>query len=363
MRSKATTSEPERSTDAGRRGRNATGPGEVPARGWWDVAVRVKHEVDRDRLSIIAAGVAFYGFLAVFPALTASISIWGLVADPLQVEGQINAFGTALPGSARDLISQAAHAIVLGSDTGLGIGTAVSLLLTLWSANKGMKALVDGVSIAYNEHDDRSFLRANALTLGLTLGATVLFLIAVGAVVVTPIVLGWVGLDAFSEWLINIGRWPILAAGIVVALGLLYRVAPTRHAAKWRWVTPGSVIATVVWLVGSIGFSIYVDNFGSYDKTYGSVAAVAILLFWFYLSAYAILLGAEINAESERQTVRDSTVGGEKPLGRRGAYAADTVGPTANQAKQQAEQEQAEEEAQEDRGERLDREDGRPTLH
>lgn len=288
--------------------------------------MRVKQEVAEDRLSLVAAGVAFYGFLALFPALAAIISIWGLFADPATVQQQIAQLSGVLPGSARDLISGAATRIAAGSPTGLGFGVAISLLLTLWSANKGMKGLVEGISIAYDEDPGkRGFFAKNGIALALTLGGIIMAIIAIGLVVGLPIALGFLGLGPTVETLIGLARWPLLALFVIVALAAIYRIAPPRDDAKWRWVSHGAIVATVLWLVASIAFSIYTANFGSFNETYGSVAAVAILLMWFFISAFIVLLGAEINAETEKQTARDTTTGPERPLGKREAVPADTV--------------------------------------
>jgi membrane protein len=280
-------------------------PGGISKRGWIQIAKRVKQEIKRDRISMVAAGVAFYAFLALFPALAAVISIWGLVADPMEVERQISAFGSALPASARQLIVTAATRIAGSPTSGLGISMAVSLVLALWSANKGMKGLVEGISIAYGDDDSRGMVRTNALSLALTLGATVLVLAAMGMVVLLPIVLSAIGLSDITATLLQLIRWPLLAGAVLLALAIIFRVSPVGKKPAWRWITPGSIIATLLWLLASIGFAAYADNFGSYDRTYGSVAAVAVLLVWFFISAYIVLLGAEINAEGERQTGRE----------------------------------------------------------
>lgn len=265
---------------------------------------RVAREIKSDRLSLVAAGVAFYGFLSVFPALAAIISIWGLVADPAQVQQQIGSLEGAVPGAALQMIEGAATRIAAGSPTGLGLGVAISLALTLWSANKGMKGLVTAINIAYDE-DDRGFFGQNAVSLGLTLGAIVVTILAIALVVVLPAALGALGLGAVAEWAIRLGRWPLLAVLIVAALAIIYRVGPNREISRWRWVSPGSIVAALLWIAASVLFSTYVENFGSYDKTFGSVAAVAIMLIWFFISSFAALVGAEINSEAEKLPRRE----------------------------------------------------------
>lgn len=299
---------------------------DIPAKGWKDVALRVKEELQNDRISMVAAGIAFYGFLAIFPTLTAVISIWGLFADPADVQQQLSQLSGVLPESAQSLLGQAASRIAASSPTSLGLGVVLSLLVTLWSANKGMKGLVEGVTIAYDEsHRKRGFIAKNSVSLLLTVGAILLAIVAIALVVALPAALGALGLGGVTHTLISVGRWPLLALVVLLGLAVVYRIAPPRENAKWRWLTPGALVATVLWLVASIGFSYYTANFGSYDKTYGSVAAVAILLVWFFISAYIVLLGAEVNCESEKQTARDTTTGRERPVGERGAAAADDV--------------------------------------
>ncbi len=271
---------------------------------WTQLARRIKREISRDRIALVSAGVAFYAFLALFPALAAVISIWGLVADPMEIERQIDSLRGALPGPARELIADAATRIAERSSSGLKLSTAISIALALWSANKGMKGLIEGVSIAYGDEESRGFASSNALSLGLTLGATALALLAIGLVVGLPIALSAIGLSRVAELTLEVFRWPMLALSVLLALAVAYRVSPIQHKPRWRWVTPGSIVSAILWLVASIGFAVYADNFGNYDKVYGSVAAIAMLLVWFFISSYVVLLGAEINAEVEQRHAR-----------------------------------------------------------
>lgn len=310
------------------RGRQAGRPGEIPARGWRDIALRVKRELTEDDISIVAGGVAFYAFLALFPALAALISLYGLLADPADVERQIDVLAAALPSQVQTTLREQMHALVGRSSQSLGLGVAVSLALALWSANKGTKALVTALNIAFDQEEDRGFFKRNGMTLLFTIGAVVFAAVAIGTVVALPALLGRLGLSGVGEFLVRWLRWPALAALVLLGLAVLYRYGPARAPAQWRWVTWGSAVATGLWLLGSAAFSYYVSNFGSYDRTYGSLGAIVILLTWFLLSAYVVLLGAELNAEMEHQTERDSTTGPPEPRGRRGAYHADTVGET-----------------------------------
>lgn len=307
-------------------GRRAETPWRLGFRGWIRTFSRVRAEVKEDHLSLVAAGAAFFGFLSIFPALAAIIALYGLAMDPAQVEAHLADLTRILPGSAAELLGQQMQRLAAADSGALSIGAIVALLVAIWSANKGMKGLVEAMNVAYDEKEKRGFFKINAVTLGFTLACVLLVGVVIGLVAVIPALLGRVGLDAAGQRVVDVVRWPLLAVIAVLALGVLYRYGPSRHAAKWNWVSPGAVLATVLVLVASAGFSLYVSRFGNYTATYGSVAAVAVLMLWLFIGAYSVLLGAEINAEAERQTRRDTTKGKPEPLGARGAYAADTVG-------------------------------------
>lgn len=308
------------------RGHGAARPTAIPLRGWKDVLWRVKDEIGNDHLTIIAAGVAFYALLALIPALAAVIAIWGLVADPATIENQISGLGQLMPASAMGLIESQMQRIAAQSSASLGFGAVAGILFSLWSANKGMKALIEAMHIAYDEDDERGFVKKNAVSLAMTVGAVVAALLAIGMVVAVPIILGIVGLGSAGATAVSVLRWPLLFVLMLGALGVVYRYGPSRDRAQWRWVSPGAIAATILWVIGSLGFSYYVSNFGSYNETYGSIGAAVILLMWFFLTAFFILLGAELNAEAERQTRHDTTVGAAEPMGQRGAFAADDLG-------------------------------------
>lgn len=252
-------------------------------------------------MSIVAAGVAFYAFLAVFPALAGVISLYGLLADPMDVQRQLASLDAVLPASVIALLDNQLRSLTARSQGSLGLGAALGLLLALWSANKGMKAVIRAINIAYDEPEERGFVRLNALSLLLTLGAMLLLVFSTAAVVVVPAILGRIGLRGLGEHLVTWGRWPVLALLMMGALSVVYRFAPQRTAPKWRWVSIGAVLATVLWLAASALFSAYVANFTSFDRTYGSVAVGAILLVWLFIGAYLVLFGAEVNAEIERR--------------------------------------------------------------
>jgi membrane protein len=310
----------------GGRGREAGTPRDIPARGWKDILWRVKDQIKEDRLSIIAAGVAFYGLLAVFPGLIALVAIYGLAFDPAQVEQQVGALRGVLPPQAAEVLLGQLHDLTTTDSAALGFGAVAGILLALWSASAGMRTLMEALNVAYDEDEKRGIIAFYGTALLLTLGAIFGTVIALSLVVAMPVALNFLGLGDALKWLISIGGVVILVITVMLGLAITYRFGPSRKTPQWRWVSWGAVIATLLWIVGSVLFSIYVTRFGNYNETYGSVGAIVILLMWFLLSSYAVLIGAELNAEMERQTRKDTTSGGEKPMGGRGAYAADTVG-------------------------------------
>lgn len=308
------------------RGRNAWHPGNIDAKGWRDIALRVKTQVVKDNVGLVAAGVAFYFLLAIFPMIAALLSIYGLIFDPTEAREQITALAGVLPSEARGLLTEQTEQLTSGSRSALGFGALLSILVALWSARRGTNAMVIALNIAYNEEDNRSFIRQMLLTFVLTLGLILFFALSLAIVAAAPVALQLFGFGAFAEVTLDILRWPILGLIAVVALAGMYRFGPDRNSARWRWLTPGAVIAVIFWLITSGLFSWYVSNFGNYNEMYGSLGAVVILLFWFYLTAFIFLLGAELNSEMEHQTRRDTTVGGEQPMGERDAFVADDLG-------------------------------------
>lgn len=315
----------ERAAEPGR-GREADAPAEVPALGWKDILWRTYEEIDQDRVLAVAAGVTFYALLALFPAVGAFISIYGLFADVATIQDHLNAAAGFLPGGALEIIGEQVKRITSKPSGTLGFAFFSGLAVSLWSANAGMKALFDALNVAYGEKEKRGFIALNVRSLAFTLSAILLIALALVAVVAVPVVLNFVGLGTATEWIITIARWPILLALVIGGLAVLYRFGPSRAKAKWRWITPGSILAGVVWVGGSMLFSWYVSNFGNYNETYGSLGAAIGFMIWIWLSSTIVLVGAELNAEIEHQTAQDSTEGPEKPLGARGARMADTVG-------------------------------------
>lgn len=302
-------------------GARAGTPQEVPPRGWWQIVRRAFAESSADNVSMLAGGVAFFGFLAVIPALIALVSLYGLIADPAEVAATLDSLSSALPESAQALVTGQVTAVVTAGGGGLTAGLVVSVLAALFSASSGTQNLITAINIAYDESESRGAVKLRAVALALTAGATVFIVVAIALVAVAPVLLD--GLGTAGQVIGQVVRWVLLVGLVVVGLAVAYRVAPDRDAPRFRWVTPGSLVATVMWVVGSVAFSIYVDNFGSYNKTYGALAGVVVFLLWMYLTSYIVLLGAEINAEAEYQTERDTTRGRPRPMGTRGAAKAD----------------------------------------
>jgi len=306
-------------------GIEAEKPTQIPWRGWKQILKRSWAENKADNMPIIAGGVAFFGFLSIFPALIALISIYGLVASPESVAKQVENLSKQLPHSAADLIGTQLKSIVNNSGSALSISLVISILAALWSASGGMGNLITAVNLAYDEVEARNFVKLKLTSLALTLGAIVFVLITFGLVAVVPAVITALPLGIVGTILAQVATWVVLLGVFAGALAVLYRVAPDRDAPKFRWVSLGAVIVTLVWAAVSVGFAVYVNNFGSYDKTYGAIAGVIVLMLWLYLTCYLVLLGAEINSEAEHQTAHDTTKGDPQPMGDRDAKMADTL--------------------------------------
>lgn len=306
-------------------GITAENPTDIPWRGWKQIVKRAWAENKADNMPIIAGGVAFFGFLAIFPALIAMISLYGLVASPQTVARQVEELSAQLPQSAANLIETQLKDITSNSGGALTFGLVVSVLGALWSASGGVNSLITAVNLAYDEVETRGFLRLRLTSLALTLGAIMFVLLTFTLIAVVPQLLDALPLGPLGTVLAQIVRWGLLLFVMAGSLAVLYRIAPDRDAPRLRWVSLGSAVVTVIWAVVSLLFSLYVDNFGSYDKTYGTIAGVIVLMLWLYLTCYLILLGAEINSEAEHQTAADTTTGDPQPMGLRGATMADTL--------------------------------------
>src|ERR1700722_16370485 len=291
---------PAKGRDGGR-GREADHPGQIPSRGWKDILWRAWGEVSEQNLFLIAGGVTYAILLALFPGLAALVSLFGLLFDAAQIEKQVGALSGILPAQTQELLGQQLHSLVETSSGALGFGAAVGLVLALWSASRGMSGLITAVNIAYEEKEQRGFFKLNMIALGMTFGLVIGGAVVIALVAVLPAAVQLIAVGTATKWLLMVVQWPMLIVLVMLGLAALYRYAPDRDKPQWRWVSPGAITATILWIVASIGFTVYVANFNSYDKTYGSLGGVVILLTWLYLSALMVLLGAVINAQSERQ--------------------------------------------------------------
>ena len=308
------------------RGRHATHPLQIPWNGWYDVLWRTYREMQSDRLLSIAGGVAFFVLLAVFPAITALVSAYALFFNASTIIDNLSMLNDVVPGNVLSIVHEQAARIASNSGRTLSTGLVVGLLVSLWSAMSGVRAIIDALNVIYGQKESRSIIKLNLVALAFTLAGFAAFLLAIGAIVVLPLVLSPIGLGSLTETLTRIARWPVLFLVLLLGLAVLYRYGPDRRAARWQWVSLGSVFAAVTWIVASFLFSWYLTSFANYNATYGSLGAVVGLMIWLWISTIVVLLGAELNAEIEHQTARDSTIGGDKPLGARGAVMADTVG-------------------------------------
>jgi membrane protein len=308
------------------RGRRAVAPWQIPFKGWKDILIRTYQQINEDRLLAVAAGVVFYGLLALFPAITALVSSYALFAKASTINDHLSLISGVLPAGAFDIVKDQVARVLAKGDVKLGMAFVTSFLLAVWSANGGMKAILDALNVAYEEKEKRGFLKLNAISLTFTFAGLVGVLIAIGCVVALPIILSTIGLGSISDALLRIGRWPALVILLLTGLAVLYRYGPSRRSPQWRWLSVGSVLASVMWVAGSALLSFYLANYANYDATYGSLGAAIGLMMWMWMSTIVVLFGAELNAEIEHQTAADSTGDGDKPLGQRGAKVADTVG-------------------------------------
>jgi membrane protein len=302
-------------------GRNASVPWQIPGTGLKEVLFRVWGEATKDDVNRAAAAVAFYAFFALFPALIALVSLYGLLADPNELKAYISAEELALPDNVRQLILDQLTEIISGSRTGLTLSVVLSLAFSWFSASRGVLSLIDAVNVAYNERETRGWFTRRWLAFRFTVGLSVFVSISIASLTFLPALLGLFGL----EGLLRLSRWPLLAVAVMVGLAVLYRYAPNRTPPRWPWVSWGAALATVAWLLVSVALATYVDQVARFNVTYGALGAIVALLVWFYLSAFAIVLGAELNAELEHQTAVDTTIGPPRPLGERAAVMADNV--------------------------------------
>jgi len=279
-----------------------------------------------DRLLSISGGVSFFVLLAIFPAITALVSAYGLLFSPSTITDNLSILNEFVPDNVLGIVREQANRIASNHSSALSLGILVGILVSLWSAMSGVKAMIDALNVIYEQKESRSFIKLNLVALVFTLAGFAALLVAIACIVVLPLILSPIGFGNFAETLTRIARWPILLVLLLIGLAVLYRYGPDRRAARWQWVTVGSTVAALTWIVASFLFSWYLTSFANYNATYGSLGAAVGIMVWLWISTTVMLLGAELNAEIEHQTARDSTIGAEKPLGARGAVMADTIG-------------------------------------
>lgn len=312
------------------RGREAERPQDIPAPGWKDVLQRSWHSINDNNIWLASGGVSYAVVVALFPGLAALVSVYGLVMNPQQIEAQVNALSGVLPGETQQLIATELHQLVASSTGALGIGAIFGFLLALWSASRGMSGMMNALNMAYEQTESRSFLRYNLIALVMTIGLIVSGILAIALIAGLPAAAQAMGLGSTLQWLSWLVQWPLLVILMGAVLAVLYRYGPSREEPQWQWVSPGAIVATVLWIIASICFTAYVTNFSTYNKTYGSLGGAIVLLTWLYISAFVVLLGAVVNAQSELQTRKDTTTGTPRPMGQRGALAADRVAPSTD---------------------------------
>jgi len=307
------------------RGYNAASPGEIPPAGWKDVLWRIYQEISDDRVMLVAAGVTYYLLLAMVPALSALVSVYSLFADPATIQDQVSMLSSFVPGGGMDIIGEQLTRLSQQGNATLGVTFVVSLAIALWSANAGMKALFEAMNVAYDEQEERGFVKLTIISLAFTLAAVAGAILFIGVVVLLPIVLDFVGLGKSAEWLVRIVSYLGMAVVVSLAVASLYRWGPCRANARWKWITPGVILTMALVVIVSVLFSWYVANFGSYNKTYGSLGALIGFMTWIWISSTILIIGGELNSEMEHQTAQDTTTGTQRPLGERGATMADRV--------------------------------------
>lgn len=310
-------------------GRRSKSPFAIPWAGWKDIFWRTYQRIDDDRLLATAGGVVFFGLLAIFPAVTALVSSYGLLANPSTISNNLQTLAMMLPEGSFQIVEDQVARVVSKGNTALGATFLFGLVLAVWSANAGVKSIFDALNVAYEEREKRSFFKLNLISQAFTVGGIAALLLMVAAVVAFPLALDHLGLAPESKLIVALARWPLLFVILLAALAILYRFAPSRDAARWQWLSVGAVTAALLWIAGSALLSWYLSAFANYNATYGSLGAAIGLMMWMWMSAIVIMFGAELNSEIERQTLRDTTTGPPKPLGSREAVSADTVGAAA----------------------------------
>ena len=307
------------------RGRCATSPLAIPLLGWKDILWRTYREMGRNRLTALSGGITFYILLATFPAIAAFVSLYGLFSDIGTVERQLNHISSLLPHDVVSLISSQMLRLATQRHATLSVAFVISTLLSVWSANAGMKSLFDGLNITYNETEKRDYVRRSFVTYTATLLALAFVATIAAMLIAAPVFFHNIGLHQFGIWWGPI-RWLTVFLISITAFCLLYRYGPSRRHAQWRWVVFGGVLAASVWLAVSLGFSWWVNNVAHFGVTYGSLGAMVAYMLWVWVTGMVVLVGAELNSEIEHQTAIDTTIGEVKPMGERGAAVADSVG-------------------------------------
>ena len=315
------------------RGRLAPTPLHIPWPGWTDVLWRTWHEIGSDRLPATAGGITFYALLAIFPAIAAFVSLYGLFFDVAAVSNQLSQMAAFVPASVLTLVAEQMIRLATARPETLSFAFLVSLLLSIWSANAGMAALFDGLNVVYQEKEKRNFFLRRILSYAFTFASLIFATVSTAILVAAPIGLRLLGQ---GETLLVPLRWLLLLALATLAFGVVYRYGPSRERARWRWVAVGAGAGAVGWVAASLGFSWYINNLARFDVTYGPLGTVMVFMVWIWVSTMVLLLGAELNAELEHQTALDSTTGAEKPIGARGARMADSVGPSSGGVRNQA---------------------------
>ncbi|WHZ35050.1 MULTISPECIES: YihY/virulence factor BrkB family protein [unclassified Sagittula] len=309
------------------RGRSARRPSQIPLRGLLDVGVRVWRVQNDDNLGLLAAGIAFYALLSLFPGITAAVALAGLFTDPSFMVDTSDALADVVPSAAEEIMLGQLREVVTASSSSLGWAVLFSIGLALFSASRATQNFIIGLNVIYGEKERRGFFKLRALNVALTLGLIVWLVVAIGIVAAMPAAAAFISDRTWVTDVILYLRWPVLFIVGAFGIAFVFRVGPSRRYARWRWLTPGALLACALWVIGSIGFSRYVASFGAYNETFGALGGVIVLLTWLWLSAYIVLLGAAVDAELEAQTRHDTTVGPDRPMGQRGAVKADTIGP------------------------------------
>jgi len=308
------------------RGRGAEWPSHIPRRGWLDVFWRLIARFSEDRVMLIAAGATFYLLLSLFPALAAFVSIYGFFADPTTIAEHLAVMRGILPEGALEMIEGQLMEFAGGRPDSLGLSFLISFAVAFWSANNGMKTLFEALNIAYREREKRSFIALNLLSFGFTIGFMLLATLLIAVVGILPALLALLPLDELTDLLLRYARWPLLLLVAGIGISILYRFGPSRTRPNWRWISWGSILACLVWIAASAGFSYYLQGFANYNATYGSLGAAIGFMMWTWISVIVLLVGAQLNAEIEHQTAVDTTIGKPQPMGQRGAVMADTLG-------------------------------------